>query len=92
MEYYDRLNESEKGIGPEGLGALLVPGMGSKYAQGHDDYLERDPTKEQFNSLSSIDVENGSDISFILEGYEEPDTYRVLVVGDHKASLHRITR
>jgi len=35
--------------------------------------------EEEFNSLSSIDVENGSEIFFMIDGHEEPDTYHVSI-------------
>jgi len=35
--------------------------------------------EEEFNSISSIDVENGSEIFFMIDGFEEPDTYHVSI-------------
>ena len=35
--------------------------------------------REEFNSLSSIDIENGSEINFMIDGYEEADTYHVSI-------------
>ncbi|MEE9283274.1 MAG: hypothetical protein V3U49_04290, partial [Nitrososphaerales archaeon] len=43
------------------------------------DFAPPEAREEEFNSLSSIDVENGSEINFMIDGFEEPDTYFVSI-------------
>ena len=43
------------------------------------DFAPPGAREEEFNSLGSIDVENGSEINFMIDGFEEPDTYFVSI-------------